>query len=69
MTKEEVREISVSKLQLTKDSVVYDVGAGSGSVSVEMARQSLEGQVFAVEKNPVAVELLYACLLYTSRCV
>lgn len=60
MTKEEVREISVSKLQLTKDSVVYDVGAGSGSVSVEMARQSLEGQVFAVEKNPVAVELLYA---------
>ena len=58
MTKEEVREISISKLRLEKDSVIYDVGAGSGSVSVEMALQALEGQVYAVEKNPVAVNLL-----------
>ena len=58
MTKEEVREISVSKLRLQRDSVIYDVGAGSGSVSVEMALQALEGQVYAIEKNPVATELL-----------
>ena len=58
MTKEEVREISVSKLRLTEDAVVYDVGAGSGSVTVEMALQACQGQVYAIEKNPAAVELL-----------
>jgi precorrin-6Y C5,15-methyltransferase (decarboxylating) len=60
MTKEEVREISLGKLRLEKDSVIYDVGAGSGSVSVEMALQALEGQVYAIEKNPAAVALLQA---------
>ena len=58
MTKEEVREISVSKMRLTDDSVIYDVGAGSGSVSVEMALQACQGMVYAIEKNPTAVELL-----------
>lgn len=59
MTKEEVRGISLSKLQLTRNSIVYDVGAGTGSVSVEMAMQAVEGQVYAIEKKPEAVELLY----------
>ena len=58
MTKEEVREISVSKMRLTEDSVVYDVGAGSGSVSIEMALQACQGSVYAIEKNPTAVALL-----------
>ena len=58
MTKEEVRSISLSKLQLTRNSVIYDVGAGTGSVSVEMAMQAVEGQVYAIEKKPEAVELL-----------
>ena len=59
MTKEEVREISLSKLRLKKDSVIYDVGAGTGSVSVEMARMASMGKVYAAEKKPEAVELLY----------
>lgn len=59
MTKEEVRSISLSKLQLTRNSVIYDVGAGTGSVSVEMAMQAVEGRVYAIEKKPEAVELLY----------
>ena len=59
MTKEEVRGISLSKLQLTRNSIIYDVGAGTGSVSVEMAMQAVEGRVYAIEKNPEAVELLY----------
>ncbi len=59
MTKEEIRDISLSKLRLTKDSIIYDVGAGSGSVSVEMALAALEGQVYAIEKNPTAVALLH----------
>ena len=58
MTKEEVRSISVSRLRLTKESVVYDVGAGTGSVSIEVARAAVNGQVYAIEKKPEAVELI-----------
>lgn len=58
MTKEEIREVSICKLHLGRDSIIYDVGAGSGSLSVEMAQVSYEGKVYAVEKNPDAVELL-----------
>lgn len=59
MTKEEIRSISLSKLRLTKDAVCYDIGAGTGSVSVEMAIRAYEGRVYAVEKKPEAAELLY----------
>ncbi len=58
MTKEEVRSISISKMRLTKHAVIYDVGAGTGSVSVEMALQASGGAVYAVEKNEEAVTLL-----------
>ena len=58
MTKSEVRAISMAKLALQADSVVYDIGAGTGSVSVECALSAYKGQVFAVEKEPEAVELI-----------
>ena len=58
MTKEEVRSISLSKLRLKKDAVCYDVGAGTGSVSIEMALMAREGRVYAVEKKPEAAALL-----------
>lgn len=54
----EVRAVSVSKLELTEHSVLYDVGAGTGSISVECAGLSDSVKVFAIEKNPEAVELL-----------
>lgn len=60
MTKSEVRSVSLSKLRLCRDSVVYDIGAGTGSVSVEAAIQAAEGQVFAVEKKAEAAELIRA---------
>lgn len=60
MTKEEVRTVSLSKLRLTEESVCYDVGAGTGSVSIEMALRAHQGEVYAVEKKDEAVELLNA---------
>lgn len=58
MTKMEVRTVSVSKLQLKPGSVVYDVGAGTGSVSVECAGLSGDICVYAIEKNSEALNLL-----------
>lgn len=58
MTKTEVRTVSLGKLQLTEDAVCYDVGAGTGSVSVEMALRAFRGSVYAVEKKEEAALLL-----------
>ena len=60
MTKEEVRELSAARLQIQPQSTVYDIGAGTGSVSIALAQQACEGMVYAVEREPRAVELLYA---------
>ena len=58
MTKEEVRSISLSKLQLCEDSIIYDVGAGTGSVSIEAARMADQGMVYAIEQKEEAAELI-----------
>lgn len=58
MTKSEVRSISLSKLQLTKESIIYDVGAGTGSVAIEAALLAKEGLVYAIEKKEDAVSLI-----------
>lgn len=58
MTKEEVRILSVAKLQLHENVVVWDVGAGTGSVSMEIARLCTGGTVYAVERNPEAIALI-----------
>ena len=58
MTKQEVRLLSVSKLRLSSRDVVYDVGAGTGSVSVEMALQIPDGTVFALERDEAALKLI-----------
>lgn len=57
MTKSEVRSISLSKLALTQGAIVYDVGSGSGSVSVECALQANHGRVYAIEMKEKAIAL------------
>lgn len=58
MTKSEVRSVCLSKLQLTRSSICWDVGAGTGSVAIEMALQAQNGHVYAIEKKEAALELL-----------
>lgn len=58
MTKSEVRAVSVSKLELKPDSILYDVGAGTGSVSVEAALNLPMGQVYAFEQKEEGCELI-----------
>ncbi|MEG2323157.1 MAG: precorrin-6y C5,15-methyltransferase (decarboxylating) subunit CbiE [Anaerovoracaceae bacterium] len=59
MTKSEVRSVTLSKLQICEDDIIYDVGAGTGSVSIEMALQAAKGKVYAMEINPEAVALIH----------
>ncbi len=60
MTKEEVRSVSLSKLRLRETDIFYDVGAGTGSVSVEAALRLSRGTVYALERDAEAISLLHA---------
>lgn len=51
ITKQEIRAISLSKLRLHSTSVLWDIGAGSGAISVEASFILSKGYVYAVEKN------------------
>lgn len=58
MTKEEIRQVSICKLRLHENAVVYDIGSGTGSIAVEIARMSDEIQVYAVERKKEAIDLI-----------
>ena len=58
ITKQEVRAVSLARLQLRADSTVWDIGAGSGSVGLEAARLCHRGHVWAIEKNAHDVEII-----------
>lgn len=58
MTKEEVREISICKLKLTPNAVLYDIGSGTGSIAVEAALLSKDILVYAIERKAEAAELI-----------
>ena len=51
ITKQEARTLSLAKLRLAPDAIVWDIGAGSGSVGLEAARLAPHGHVWAIEKN------------------
>lgn len=58
MTKQEVRAVALAKLRLTATDTVWDVGAGTGSVSIEAALVARAGSVWAVERNVAGVQLI-----------
>lgn len=58
MTKEEVRWVSVSRLAVQPSDTVWDVGAGTGAVTLELARRAWDSTVYAIERKPEAVALL-----------
>ncbi len=58
ITKEEIRAVQISKARLDSGNLVYDIGCGSGSITVEAALQvGTQGKIYAVDIDPKAVEL------------
>ncbi len=55
MTKEEIRILSIAKLELKEDSCVLDIGAGTGSISIQGAKFCPLGKVIAIEKDKDAI--------------
>ncbi len=58
MTKEEIRTLSIRKLALTGEAVLYDIGAGTGSISVEAALLHPDIKVYSIEQDQEAASLL-----------
>lgn len=57
-TKEEIRVVTISKARLREDSVVIDVGCGTGGLTVEAALQvAPKGKVYAIDEDEAAIEL------------
>lgn len=58
MTKQEVRAISIAKLQLKPDSTLLDIGAGTGTIGIEAATYLSKGKVYAIEKEEKGIKTI-----------
>ncbi|MDY6294857.1 MAG: precorrin-6Y C5,15-methyltransferase (decarboxylating) subunit CbiT [Schwartzia succinivorans] len=58
MTKQEIRVLTMVKAQISKNDIVWDIGAGTGSLSIEAARLAENGHVYAIERNPEGIGLI-----------
>jgi len=58
MTKSEVRAVIMSKLRIRPEDTCVDIGAGTGSVTAEMALAAWRGKVYAIERKAEAIELI-----------
>jgi precorrin-6B C5,15-methyltransferase / cobalt-precorrin-6B C5,C15-methyltransferase len=58
LTTSEVRSLALGQMDLRPDSIVWDVGAGSGSVSIEAAQLASAGRVYAIEMDPADQQLI-----------
>lgn len=59
MTKEEIRILTMCKAKIKPDDIIWDIGAGTGSLSIEAALLAPQGKVYAIEKKDLAVNLLH----------
>ena len=60
MTKQEIRILTIAKLCLPEDGVIADIGAGTGSISIEAALQMPKGHVFSIERKQEGINLIKA---------
>lgn len=60
MTKQEVRILVLAKAKICPTDVIIDIGAGTGSLSIEAALQASQGQVYAIERHAEGIELIRA---------
>ena len=58
MTKQEIRVLTMVKARISPTDIVWDVGAGTGSMSVEAALLANQGHVYAIERNAEGVSLI-----------
>ena len=58
ITKQEVRAVSLAKMRLADESVLWDIGAGSGAVSIEASFLARKGRIYAIEKNDTDVAII-----------
>jgi len=58
ITKQEVRAVSLAKMRLTDESVLWDIGAGSGAVSIEASFLVRKGRIYTIEKNNTDVAII-----------
>ncbi|EJP15924.1 precorrin-6y C5,15-methyltransferase (decarboxylating), CbiE subunit / precorrin-6Y C5,15-methyltransferase (decarboxylating), CbiT subunit multi-domain protein [Leptospira interrogans str. UT126] len=57
ITKKEVRILSIAFLNIREDSVIWDIGAGSGSIAIEAAQIAKNGKSYAIEIDPEGIEI------------
>lgn len=57
ITKKEIRIISLAYMEIQSDSIIWDIGAGSGSVSIEAAKLAHNGKVFSIESDVDGIEI------------
>lgn len=60
ITNENIRAIILDKLALNQDSILWDIGAGSGSISVSAAQEFIFSEIHAIECKPDAAKLIYS---------
>jgi len=60
MTKQEVRILVLAKAKIRATDIVVDIGAGTGSLSIEAALQASQGRVYAIERHTEGIELICA---------
>ena len=58
ITKQEIRAVSLSKLHLTDESLLWDIGAGSGAVSIEASSIIHKGRIYTIEKNAADIAII-----------